>query len=70
MNQFFSRRSFILIPIMSILKFILKPKKVLAAYAASDEDWNLSKEDWKKNLVRNLIIFCVKRVLKEHLVVS
>ena len=50
MNQFFSRRSFILIPIMSILKFILKPKKVLAASAASDEDWNLSKEDWKNKL--------------------
>ena len=50
MNQFFSRRSFILIPIMSILKFILKPKKVLAASSASDEDWNLSKEEWKKKL--------------------
>ena len=50
MNQFFSRRSFILIPIMSILKFILKPKKVLAASAASDEDWNLSKEEWKNKL--------------------
>ena len=70
MNQFFSRRSFILIPIMSILKFILKPKKVLAASAASDEDWNLSKEDWKNKLSPEFIIFYVKRVLKEHLVVS
>ena len=50
MNQFLSRRSFILIPTMSILKFIIKPKKVLASSAASDEDWNLSKEEWKNKL--------------------
>ena len=50
MNQFLSRRSFILIPIMSILKFIFKPKKVLASSAALDEDWNLSKEEWKNKL--------------------
>ena len=46
MNHFLSRRSFILIPIMSILKFILNSKKVLAASDAADEDWNLSKEEW------------------------
>ena len=50
MNQFFSRRTFILIPIMSILKFILKPKKVLASPLTSEEDWSLSKEEWKKKL--------------------
>ena len=50
MNQFFSRRSFILIPTMSILKFFFEPKKVLASSAASEEDWNLSKEEWKNKL--------------------
>ena len=50
MNQFLSRRSFILILTMSILKFILKPNKVLASSAASEEDWNLSKEEWKNKL--------------------
>ena len=50
MNQFLSRRSFILIPIMSILKFILKPNQVLASSAASEESWDLSKEEWKKKL--------------------
>ena len=59
MNQFFSRRSFILIPIMPILKFILKPKKVLAASAASDEDWNLSKEDWKNKLSPESYYICL-----------
>ena len=49
MNQFLSRRSFILIPAMSLLKFIFKPKKVLASFA-SEEDWNLSKEEWKNKL--------------------
>ena len=50
MNQFLSRRSFILIFIMSILKFIFKPKQVLASSTTLDEDWNLSKEEWKKKL--------------------
>ena len=50
MNQFFSRRSFILIPMMSILKFILKPKQVLASSEDLNEDWNLSKEQWKNKL--------------------
>ena len=50
MNQLLSRRTFILIPIMSILKFILKPNKVLASSLASEEDWNLSKEEWKNKL--------------------
>ena len=50
MNQFSSRRSFILIPFMSILQFIFKPKKILASYNSSQEEWNLSKEEWKAKL--------------------
>ena len=50
MNQFLSRRSFILIPTMSILKFILKPKKVLASFASSEDNWDLSKEEWKDKM--------------------
>jgi len=50
MNQFLSRRIFILIPIMSFLKFILKSKQVLASSAASEEHWNLSKEEWENKL--------------------
>ena len=50
MNQFLSRRTFILIPIMSILKFILKPKQVLASSPSQNEDWNLSKVEWKNRL--------------------
>ena len=50
MNQFLSRRTFILIPIMSILKIIFKPMQVLAASLASKEEWNLSKEEWKSRL--------------------
>ena len=50
MNQFLSRRSFILIPTMSILNFLLKPKKVLASVTSAKEEWNLSKEDWKTKL--------------------
>ena len=37
---------------MSILKFILKPKKVLASSVDSREDWNLSREEWKKLLAQ------------------
>ena len=50
MNQFFTRRSFILIPIMSILKIIFKPMKVLASSINSKEEWKLSKEEWKSKL--------------------
>jgi len=50
MNQFLSRRTFILIPIMSILKTFFKPMQVLASSFASKEDWNLSKEEWKSRL--------------------
>jgi len=50
MNQFLTRRSFILIPIMSIFKIIFKPMKVLAFSLNSKEEWNLSKEEWKSRL--------------------
>ena len=50
MNQFLSRRTFILIPTMSILKAFFKPMQVLASSIASKEEWNLSKEEWKSRL--------------------
>ena len=50
MNQFLSRRTFILIPTMSILKIIFNPMQVLASSLSSKEGWNLSKEEWKSRL--------------------
>ena len=50
MNQFLSRRTFILIPTMSFLKIIFKPMQVLASSLASKEDWNFSKDEWKARL--------------------
>jgi peptide-methionine (R)-S-oxide reductase len=50
MNQFLSRRIFILIPFMSILKTIFNPIQVLASSLASKEEWNLSKDEWKSRL--------------------
>ena len=50
MNQLLSRRTFILIPAMSILKIIFKPMQVLASSLSSRDGWNLSKEEWKKRL--------------------
>ena len=50
MDQFLSRRTFILIPTMSILKTFFKPMQVLASSLASKEEWNLSKEEWKSRL--------------------
>ena len=50
MNQFLSRRSFILIPFMSILKNIVKPKQVLASLKSSEVKLNLSKDEWKNKL--------------------
>ena len=50
MNQFLSRRTFILILTMSFLKIIFKPMQVLASYATSKEEWNLSKDEWKSRL--------------------
>ena len=50
MNQFLSRRSFILIPTMSILKIIFKPMQVFASSFNTKDKWNLSKEEWKSRL--------------------
>ena len=50
MNQFLSRRTFILIPTMSILKIIFKPMQVLASSLTYKEDWNFSKDEWKSKL--------------------
>jgi len=50
MNKFLSRRTFILIPTMSILKIIFKPMQVLASSLGSKEEWNLSKEEWKSRI--------------------
>ena len=50
MNQFLSRRVFILIPGMSILKIIFKPLTVLASTINSKNEWNLSKEESKSRL--------------------
>ena len=50
MNQFLSRRTFILIPIMSIFKIIFKPVQLLASTISSKEEWNLSKDEWKSRL--------------------
>ena len=50
MNQFLSRRTFILIPIMSILKFIFNPMQVLASSVSSRDSWKLSQEEWKNRL--------------------
>jgi len=50
MTQFLSRRTFILIPTMSILKTFFKPMQVLASSLASKEERNLSKEEWKSRL--------------------
>ena len=50
MNHFLSRRTFILIPTMSILKIIFKPVQVLASSLSSKEEWNLSKDEWKSRL--------------------
>ena len=50
MNQFPSRRTFILIPTMSFLKIIFKPMQALASSLASKEEWNFSKDEWKARL--------------------
>ena len=50
MNQLLSRRTFILIPAMSILKIIFKPMQVLASSLSSKQEWNLSKDEWKSRL--------------------
>jgi len=46
----FTRRLFIFIPFASIINFILKPKKVFASSKDSQENWSLSKSEWKDKL--------------------
>ncbi len=50
MNRLFSRRIFILVPLGSFFKQFLKPQKVYASSQQNLDDWNLSKEEWKKRL--------------------
>ena len=50
MNQFLTRRTFILIPTMSILKIIFKPMQALASSLGSKDEWNLSKDEWQSRL--------------------
>tara|TARA_Y100001978_G_scaffold195395_1_gene203579 strand:- start:336 stop:830 length:495 start_codon:yes stop_codon:yes gene_type:complete len=50
MNRLFSRRIFILVPLVSFFKQFLKPQKVYASSQQNLDDWNLSKEEWKKRL--------------------
>ncbi len=50
MNQFLSRRTFILILTMPLFKYFLKSKEAIASTMTSQEDWNLSKNEWKNKL--------------------
>ena len=50
MNQFLSRRFFILIPFAPLLKLILKPLKVYASSKEINENWSLTKDEWRKKL--------------------
>ena len=50
MKKFLTRRVFILIPSMSILKIIFKPIKAFASSLNSKEEWNLSEQEWKNRL--------------------
>ena len=50
MNRFLTRRLFILIPFSQFLKLIFKTQKVYASSEDSVNDWNLSKDQWKKRL--------------------
>ena len=69
MNQFFSRRNFILIPIMSILNIIFKPMQAIAS-SVSKEEWKLSKDDWKSRLSPESYYILREEVQKEPLVVN
>jgi len=50
MNQFLSRRFFILIPFVSFLKYVLNPLKVYASSENLSEDWSLTKDEWRERL--------------------
>ena len=49
MNHF-TRRLFILVPFASFINFILKPQRVYAASKDPQENWSLSKTQWKEKL--------------------
>tara|TARA_B100000212_G_scaffold47376_1_gene30586 strand:- start:153 stop:644 length:492 start_codon:yes stop_codon:yes gene_type:complete len=49
MNHF-NRRLFILVPFASFINFILKPQRVYAASKDPQENWSLSKTQWKEKL--------------------
>ena len=50
MNQFFSRRGFILIPLPLFLNILLRPLRVHASSKGINEDWNFSNTEWKEKL--------------------
>ena len=50
MNQFLSRRFFILSPLIPFLKSILNPLMVHAASNDIDNDWSLTKDEWRERL--------------------
>ena len=50
MNELLTRRFFILVPLALLLKMFLKPQKVYASSKKIEENWNLSKDEWKKRL--------------------
>ena len=50
MNQFLSRRFFILIPFVPILKSLLNPLKVYAASKELNNDWTFTKDEWRNRL--------------------
>ncbi len=50
MNQFFSRRLFILVPFGFLFNKLFKPQIVYAAIKETSSDFDLSNEDWKKRL--------------------
>ena len=54
MNQFLSRRIFILIPFMPILKDFFKPIQALASSVNSKDDWDLSKEGTERAFTSKL----------------
>ena len=46
----FNRRLFILVPFASFINFILKPQRDYAASKDPQENWSLSKTEWKEKL--------------------
>ena len=50
MNRLFTRRLFILVPLLTFFKSFIKPQKVYASTNQIPENWNLTKEEWKQRL--------------------